>query len=594
MWSRLLLFFFFVFFFVSSDQKVVKFPNSHLDYKVNECGDFEAVQKLSELAFKKDVDLSYNERYPQGSLECDACVIALDFVRAIVKKNSTEHTIEEIIVIFCEVLKIEDQNVCVDIIKEFQDVFWYIVINDVLTKEVGCAAFGFCPPPDIPQWNVTFDSPKPPVNPYPPVVKDHPKIYILEFTDAHLDSYYTAGLEAECGEPICCRPPNPPGTKRKAGKWGDYNCDSPRIVFDSMLDFINSTFGNTISYAVFTGDIPPHDVWMVTRNESIDDSNYIANTFKSKLPEIPLYPAVGNHESVPVNEFPTRDIGGEFNMSWLYDNLADRWAYWLPKDAVEQARYAGYYTVLAPDGTRIVSLNTNLGCNSQNWWLKIPTKELSDPDQQLHWFAKVMEQAEKDNEVVYLIYHISPEPGCIENWYENYYKIIYRYENNILGVFSGHTHVDEFRIQYANESATKKEEVETFRPMHVKFFPGSVTSDGYRNPGFRIVEIDNKTKAILEYHEYAMNLTEANILGNPVWKLTYNATSEYSLPDMSPQSWHDLAVRMNTNSTLTTTYYHNEYKGAPTIPCNSSCLHEQVCNTYVPPPGYTKDDICGK
>lgn len=34
---------------------------------------------------------------------------------------------------------------------------------------------------------------------------------ILFLTDMHWDPYYTPGLSNDCGEPLCCRPPNPKG-----------------------------------------------------------------------------------------------------------------------------------------------------------------------------------------------------------------------------------------------------------------------------------------------------------------------------------------------------------------------------------------------
>jgi len=74
-------------------------------------------------------------------------------------------------------------------------------------------------------------------------------------------------------------------------------------------------------------------------------------------------------------------------MSWLYTPLAQMWSKWLPAPALETVKYAGYYTTLTPDGVRIISLNTNLGCNSENWWLTLPSAENADPDQQLHWFT---------------------------------------------------------------------------------------------------------------------------------------------------------------------------------------------------------------
>ena len=82
----------------------------------------------------------------------------------------------------------------------------------------------------------------------------------------HQDPEYTAGLEADCGDPICCRPPHGPATRRAAGPFGDYYCDAPRGLLEDMLDFISQRGGlPAIDYVFWTGDITPDDVWASTR-----------------------------------------------------------------------------------------------------------------------------------------------------------------------------------------------------------------------------------------------------------------------------------------------------------------------------------------
>lgn len=42
--------------------------------------------------------------------------------------------------------------------------------------------------------------------------------------------------------------------------------------------------------------------------------------------------------SCPHLSFPPPEIRGELSISWLYDELAKQWAYWLPEDALETLR----------------------------------------------------------------------------------------------------------------------------------------------------------------------------------------------------------------------------------------------------------------
>ena len=85
---------------------------------------------------------------------------------------------------------------------------------------------------------------------------------ILHLSDLHVDLAYTPGLSNDCGEPLCCRPPNKPGTATStvatdtmftliiilmsgnsstaAGYWGDYNCDLPLHTLIDLMEHLAS------------------------------------------------------------------------------------------------------------------------------------------------------------------------------------------------------------------------------------------------------------------------------------------------------------------------------------------------------------------
>lgn len=52
-----------------------------------------------------------------------------------------------------------------------------------------------------------------------------------------------------------------------------------------------------------------------------------------------VYPAVGNHESTPVNSFPPPFVHGNRSSSWLYDAMAEEWSPWLPEQALKTLRF---------------------------------------------------------------------------------------------------------------------------------------------------------------------------------------------------------------------------------------------------------------
>lgn len=58
-----------------------------------------------------------------------------------------------------------------------------------------------------------------------------------------------------------------------------------------------------IDYILWTGDLPPHDIWNQTREENLKIIKETVRQMSEMFPGIPIFPALGNHESAPVNRF---------------------------------------------------------------------------------------------------------------------------------------------------------------------------------------------------------------------------------------------------------------------------------------------------
>jgi sphingomyelin phosphodiesterase len=65
-------------------------------------------------------------------------------------------------------------------------------------------------------------------------------------------------------------------------------------------------------------------VWNQTRSDQIDSLRVLTNLFQKYFPGKVIYPTLGNHESSPVNLYPTPNIK-EDNISWLYNEIAQDW-----------------------------------------------------------------------------------------------------------------------------------------------------------------------------------------------------------------------------------------------------------------------------
>ena len=108
-------------------------------------------------------------------------------------------------------------------------------------------------------------------------------------------------MNAECREPVCCRPPNryaPPG--RPAGHWGDYNCDLPNCTLDNLLEHLAEK-KDEFNWVYWTGDLPPHNIWNQTRSDQLEVLSLISTKLKYYLGDVQIYPTLGNHESAPLN-----------------------------------------------------------------------------------------------------------------------------------------------------------------------------------------------------------------------------------------------------------------------------------------------------
>ncbi|XP_015127515.1 sphingomyelin phosphodiesterase [Diachasma alloeum] len=397
---------------------------------------------------------------------------------------------------------------------------------------------------------------------------------VLHISDTHYDPYYQEGANAECGDPLCCRltsgrPVRPSGA---AGKWGDYRkCDTPKRTLDHMFQHIQHTHPD-IDYIIWTGDLPPHDSWNQTREENLQNLRDTVGQMLEAFPHASIFPALGNHESAPVNSFPSPSAPDNYSISWLYDELAEQWQRWLPSSASTTIKQGGFYSVPVRPGFRIISVNTNY-CNNLNFWLLINSK---DPVNELQWLIDELQGAENRSEKVHIIGHIPPGTSdCLKVWSANYYRIINRYESTITAQFFGHTHYDEFELFYDTDDLT--------RPVSVAYVGPSVTPYENLNPGYRIYYVDDdqgsSTRQVVDHETWIMNLEEANLYDSPFWWRLYSARDAYQMASLLPAEWNRLVDRMIDDTEIFDVYYKHYHKNASVRPlCDIQCRKRLLCD----------------
>ncbi|XP_076361284.1 sphingomyelin phosphodiesterase-like [Tachypleus tridentatus] len=510
---------------------------------------------------------------------CFACKFGVSLVQHIAEKKKSGDDIVALVKVLCNFFKIESARVCQGVTQVFQGEVLYVFERLVLSPQEVCGLIlgDTCSPVYNPyhNWTVPLTPfPKPPVKPVPPPKTGAPTTRVLHLSDTHFDPYYREGSNAECGEPLCCRIADGPAPdpSKAAGKWGDYrSCDTPLQTLEHMLKHIRDN--HKVDYVLWTGDIPPHDVWNSSQSEQISLLKSVTQLMNKYLKNIPIFSAIGNHESSPVNSFPMPQITGKYDISWLYDEIAKTWAPWVPRGAEATIKKGAYFSVKVNPGLKIISINTNY-CNNQNWWLLLNS---TDPAEELQWLIQELQASELIGEKVHIIGHIPPGTGsCLQVWSHNYYRIINRFESTVVAQFYGHTHSDEFEVFYDTETLK--------HPTNIAYIGPSVTTFGSGNPAFRIYTVDGNyagsSRVVLDHETYFLNLTEANLFNQPTWRKTYSVKEHLEMKSLLPHDWNTLIQRFESNDTLFQRFYryyrkmsdyHNE-------PCIGDCKKSMLCN----------------
>ncbi len=264
---------------------------------------------------------------------------------------------------------------------------------------------------------------------------------------------------------------------------------------------------------LFTGDNPPHNPWKENSDEIYNVTQVFVDLLYKKYQYTgAVFPTLGNHEEYIADQYSPFDMQREND---FLKDMGDIFKVWLGKEEYENFIKHGYYSSKFKNtNLRIIALNCFL-CDALNFFL---IRNPTDPGNQFDWMEKVLRMAEKNGEYVFIIGHIPPgDSTYLSQCSMRYNVLVDRFQNIIRGQFYGHTHYDEFRIvtEYFNSTSI----------AGMIYTAPSLTSYTFKNPSFRVYEVDSNTKILKDYQQYRLNLTEANLTPDikPDWKVAYNA-----------------------------------------------------------------------
>ncbi|KAI9474288.1 MAG: Metallo-dependent phosphatase-like protein [Benjaminiella poitrasii] len=552
-----------------------------------------SVKKVED-EFYDRIDVFLNPKDPDDARKnCNSCISLLAMAKRLcffpepiqlaVMKN------------VCKRSKLVDNEVCEGVVREQGPIVRRVLKTMDISGRDGhllCASvFNSCPYPDVKQWKVPFPKHKPKA---PYIHRPSNKtMMVLHLSDWHVDPQYEEGTETKCSKPICCRRQytNFDNIVSKASPWGSFGCDTPISLIETMLEYIPIAAPNA-SFAILTGDIPPHEVWEtlpVEKTRFIQNASYslLHSHFDSSfLINTKLYPAIGNHESAPTNLFPLEDSSlpsgkrhDDLAMTWLYETLVKNWEGWIPSKYLSNVhKNSGSYISYPANGLKLISINTNY-CYNLNWWLyEQPTKK--DPNGLLKWLVSHLQKSEDRKEKVWISGHTPPgDSSCFHDFANYYYQIIQRYAPHVIaGQFFGHTHRDEFQIFYKNASQKAEDAIS------VAYIAPSITPFPDLNPGFRTYTVDTGTFEVVDSQTFIADLDKSIEWDQePNWHKEYSAKNLYSSSNntfkaLSPSWWHKVTEEMELDDKKFDLYWLNRYKASPLTPeCDVSCRTNVIC-----------------
>ena len=324
--------------------------------------------------------------------------------------------------------------------------------------------------------------------------------------------------------------------------------------------------------------------------------------FKTQMHKVPVYPTLGNHDSLPEAYNTPNDINGDESgasnvFSWNYDLLSSMWQQddWIdPTEASYASKHYGAYAHTTNSGLRIISLNTDFWYpdNIFNFF------NFTNPDQSsiLRFLISELTTCEAKSQRAWIIGHVlSGYDGTnnLANPTALFYSIVRRFSpHTIAAIFFGHTHQDQFQIFYdynpssLNGSLRNTADVDYSKPLTTAFIAPSITPLTGYNAGYQIYHIDAETFSVMDISTYIANMSNSLTWSEPIWQFEYAARETYNVngswPAEAPLNatfWSDVTWSMLSNQSLVEIYNLLETKSSVlTKNCSTkACARQKVC-----------------
>lgn len=354
---------------------------------------------------------------------------------------------------------------------------------------------------------------------------------------------------------------------KTVGTYGDFNEETDYPLLKSSI--VNmAAKGGKPDFIIFTGDFLAHifqDRYSKLNNNKTDGVKEFINKtltfftilFEKSFPGVPVYFCLGNNDCyegdyliVPEGQF-LKNSASIFSV--FFKNSDNK------KIFTETYPTGGYYTIV-PRGnpnTRIISLN-NIFFSPKH---KSDFNKYNPSDRELQWFEEQLKAAKEKSEKVWVLLHMPPGAdvyGIIKkkkyvcDWIDSYHtrfiQLMTDYSDIIKAGFSGHTHMDDFRLLLEDGKQVKA-------LSYVHICPGISTLFG-NNPGFELFTYNPVEFSLIDYDVYYINLQtgKKNDTTPAQWAKEYSFKEVYGQDLINPATLNTVYAGIKDSQTMRGNY----------------------------------------
>jgi len=272
----------------------------------------------------------------------------------------------------------------------------------------------------------------------------------------------------------------------------------------------------------------------------------------------------GNHDQLP------NWVQNPFEESYQLKQMAPLMKEWLSEEQINIFTQHGYFSkssIVKGEKFRVIGINTNSFNNYNKWVISV----LADPNKQIGFLERELEEAEREGESAILIGHIPPAEWTYTSSVM-FQALCERYASIIKLNLFGHTHKEEIRIL---------DPIQSDYPVTGLFLCGSLTTWEVSNPGFCVYELDPATLLPVKWNTYRIDLNEANEKREAHWRLYHEFKGDYGLPDLKAKTLKEGVVDKIKSSEEVSIKYHNNQSKNSTVgrieKCDEKCKKEHYC-----------------